>query len=103
MNSVQPYYANYRQLPKAKDGYAGLAPVQDLIKIVGIPCYWYGGNASEWCSDTIKFEGSEREFQIVKGGSYMSQWFELYSSQKQAIQATERKAHIGFRCVKDMP
>ena len=62
-----------------------------------------GGNASEWCSDTIKFEGSEREFQIVKGGSYMSQWFELYSSQKQAIQATERKAHIGFRCVKDMP
>lgn len=102
--STQPYYANYRQLPKAKDGYAGLAPVQafnqdcSAFHVIGM-----GGNASEWCSDTIKFEGSEREFQIVKGGSYMSQWFELYSSQKQAIQATERKAHIGFRCVKDMP
>lgn len=98
------FFTNFRQINEPKDGYEDIAPVDAFMKdrspfgAIGM-----AGNVSEWCQGVYNVSGSNRKFNIVKGGSFQHLWFRLQLFTTLGKQGSESFDYVGFRCVKDIP
>lgn len=97
--NVFPWGASYSNqqvnLNYAQDGIAEVGSSRDDVSEFGV--YDMGGNVMEW---TMTQYGGDREFFVVKGGSWVSEPFVARGANQTPSHVDYRLDHLGFRCVK---